>query len=73
MPLRLFRNAFRDLFRFRFGPPMNSSLQIAGIPMPQAMLDHDDDDVFEEETSDSFWFAAPKRKVRISFFFYIFM
>ena len=51
---------------------MNSSLQIAGIPMPQAMLDHDDD-VFEEETSDSFWFAAPKRKVRISFFFYIFM
>ena len=61
MSIRLFRNAFRDLFRFRLGPPaMNPSLQIAG--MPQTMLedlDYDDDD----ETSDSFWFAAPKRKV----------
>ena len=39
MSIRLFRNAFRDLFRFRLGPPaMNPSLQIAGMPQ-KAMLE----------------------------------
>ena len=67
MSIRLFRNAFRDLFRFRLGPPaMNPSLQIAG--MPQTMLEDLDDDDGDDETSDSFWFAAPKRKVCLLYF-----
>ena len=62
MSIRLFRNAFRDLMRLRFGPPMNPSLQLAGgVPLQPTF--EDVDDVDEAATSDSFWFAAPKRKV----------